>query len=81
MPDLTNVSVGSRIPDNKVWQKALKDYPITNLLLEIVANTDLGDDQKYIQPLHSVYRQPVRQGHLSTKDGILMKEMFENDVK
>ena len=28
-----NGAVGSRIPDNKVWQKALKDDPTTNLLL------------------------------------------------
>ena len=78
----TNGAIGLRIPDNKVWQKDLKDYPMTNLLLEIVANPDLGDYQKYIQPLHSVYRQPARQKHFSTKDRILfIKEIFENDVK
>ena len=39
---------------------------MTNLLLEIVANTALGDDQKYIQPLNSVFRQPERQGHFTS---------------
>ena len=82
MPDFTNGAVGSRIPYNKVWQKDLKDDPMANLFLEIVTNPDLGDDQKYIQPLYSVYRQPERQGNFSIKDGILfMKEIFENDVK
>ena len=55
---------------------------MANLFLEIVTNPDLGDDQKYIQPLYYVYRQPARQGNFSIKDGILfMKEIFENDVK
>ena len=55
---------------------------MNNLFLEIVANPALGDDQKYIQPLHSIYRQPVRKGHFSTKDGIIfIREIFENDVK
>ena len=55
---------------------------MTNLLLEIVANPDIGDEQKYIQPLHSTYRQPVRQRHFSIKDEIIfVKEIFENDVK
>ena len=82
VPDFSNGAVGSRIPDNKVWQKYLKYYPITNFLLEIVANPDLGDDQKYIQPMHSTYIQPVRQGHFSIKDIIIcMKEIFEHDVK
>ena len=58
VPDFTNGAVGSRISENKVWQKSLKDDPITTLLLEIVAKTALGDDQKYIQSLHSIYRQP-----------------------
>ena len=74
VPDFTNGAVGLRIHDNKVWQKSLKYDPITNLLLEIVANPALGDDQKYIQPLHSVCRQPPRQGHFSIKDVILFKE-------
>ena len=33
VPDFINGAVRSRIPDNKVWQKALKDDPMTNLLL------------------------------------------------
>ena len=53
-----------------------------NLLLEIVSNPDLGNEQNYIEPLHYIYLQPARQGHLSTKMGIIfMKEIFENDVK
>ena len=55
---------------------------MTNLILDIVANPNLGYAQKYIQTLHSVYRQPERQGHFSIKYGILfMKEIFENLVK
>ena len=55
---------------------------MTNLLLDIFANPALGNDQKYIQPLNSIYRQPARKGHLYIKDGIfLMNEIFDNDVK
>ena len=55
---------------------------MTNLLLDIVANSDLSDEQNYIQPLHSIYRQPARQGNFYTKDVIIfMKEIFDNDVK
>ena len=55
---------------------------MTNLILEIVANQSLGDEQKYIRPLHSIYRQPAIQGYFSIKDIIIfMKEIFENDVK
>ena len=65
-----------------VRQKAFKNDPITNLLLKIVANPDLGDEKKYIQPLHSVYRQPARQGHFSINDNIIfIREIFDNDVK
>ena len=55
---------------------------MTNLHLDIVASPALGDDQKYIQPLHYIYRQPARQGNFSIKDRIIfMEEIFENDVK
>ena len=55
---------------------------MNNLFLEIVKNPALDNEQKYIQPLHSIYRQPARQGHFSTKDGIIfIREIFENNVK
>ena len=82
VPAFTNRAVGSRIPGDTSWRQALRDDPVTNLLLDIVANPALGQSQKHIQPLNFIYRQPARQGHFSVRDGILyMKEIFQNDVK
>ena len=54
---------------------------MTNTLLEIVTNPGLSMDKKTIDKLHYVYKQPARQGHVTTKDGILyMKELFKNNV-
>ena len=78
----TNGAVGSRIPGNDAWRRALLDDPVTSLLLDIVANPAKGESQSVIQPLDHIYRQPARQGHFSTRDGILyMKEVFQNDTK
>jgi hypothetical protein len=55
---------------------------MTSLLLEVVANPVLGESQRHVTPLAYIYRQPARQGHFSTRDGILyMKEIFQNDTK
>ena len=37
VPAFTNGAVGSRIPDKEIWSKALRENPMTNLLLEIAA--------------------------------------------
>ena len=82
VPAFTNGAVGSRIPDNATWRKALKNDPVTALLLDIVNNPALGQLQEHVKPLPHVYRQPARQGHFSTKEGILyMKEIFQNDER
>ena len=82
VPAFTNGAVGSRIPGNSSWRRALSEDPVTQLILEIVANPALGESQKYIQPLDYIYRQPARQGHFTIRDGILyLKEIFQNDVK
>ena len=33
VPTLVNGAVGSTIPDNRIWAKALTEEPMTNLLL------------------------------------------------
>ena len=82
IPAFTNGAIGSRIPDSTVWIKALHDDPMTNLLLQIVANPGLAEDPANIKQLHSVYRHPARQGHFCVKDGLLyMKEIFQHDIK
>ena len=42
VPAFLNGAVGSRIPTNEVWLKALKNDPMTKLLLELVANPGLS---------------------------------------
>ena len=74
----TNGAVGSRIPDNNIWRRALCDDPVTNLLLDIVTNPVLAESTDHISPLDHIYRQPARQQHFSVKNGILfMKEIFK----
>ena len=78
VPIFTNGAVGSRIPDSATWAKALKEDPMTNLLLDIVANPALADTENNLRPLHHIYRQPARQGAFSVCNGILyMKEIFQ----
>ena len=78
----TSGAIGSRIPDNIIWRKALRNNLVTNILLDIVANPVLAESQDHINPFSHVYRHPARQGHFSVKNGILfMKEIFQNDVK
>ena len=75
-----NGAVGSRIPDNRTWEQALQDDPMTKLLLEIAANPSLGDSQAHVQPLDHIYRQPARQGNFSVRDRVLYtKEIFKDD--
>ena len=82
VPAFLNGTVSSRIPDNKVRLKALKSDPMTNLLLEIVANLGLSQNKSKIDTLHHVYHHPACQGQFTMRDGILyMKEIFRNDVK
>ena len=75
-----NGAIGSRIPDNHVWSKALTEDHMTSLLLEIVASPTLAQSQSVIQKLDCIYRQPARQGNFAVRDKILfMEEIFQND--
>ena len=80
IPAFVNGAVGSKIPDNRTWEQALQEDPVTKLLLEIAANPSLGESQAHVQPLDHIYRQPARHGNFSTRDGVLyMKEIFQDD--
>ena len=68
VPIFTNGAVGSRIPDSATWAKALRQDPMTNLLLEMVANPALADTEENVRHLHHIYRQPARQGVFSVRD-------------
>ena len=77
-----NGAVGTKLPDNRHWSKALQDDPETKLLMRIVSNPGLAEEVKHINSLHSIYRHPARLGNFSTKDGVLfMKEIFKHDSK
>ena len=56
VPAFLNGAVGSRIPNNEVWLQALKSDPLTNTLLEIVANPGLSQDKKEVDFLHHIYK-------------------------
>ena len=82
VPVFTFGAVRLRIPDNKAWHKALQLDPETKQLLDIVKNPGLSDNKSILGTVHSIYRQPARNGHLSEKNGILyMKEIFSGDTK
>ena len=82
IPTFVNGAIGSRIPDNHVWSKALTEDHMTRLLLDIVASPTLGQTQAVVQKLDYIYRQPARQGNFAVRDTILfMKEIFQNDDK
>ena len=63
IPTFVNGDVGSTIPDNRFWAKALTEHPMTNVLLEIVSSPAMGQSQAVLQKLDYIYRQPARQGN------------------
>ena len=80
VPTLVNGAVGSTIPDNRIWAKALTEDPMTNLLLEIVSIPAMCQSQAVLQKLDYIYRQPTRQGNFIIRGRILyMKEIFQDD--
>ena len=82
VPAFLNGAIGSRIPDNSIWRKALHNDPMTRTLIELVANPGIAEDRERINSLHYIYRQPARQGSFTVKDGILyMKELFAGEEK
>jgi hypothetical protein len=82
VPMYTSGAIGSRLPDNDVWRKALLHDKETKLLLDMIALPSLAESKEHISQLHHVFRQPARSGLFSVKDGILyMKEPFQNDTK
>ena len=48
-----NGAVGTKLPDNRHWVKALQDDPETKLLLRIVANPGLAEEVENINSLHA----------------------------
>ena len=56
---IINGAIGSRIPDNKVWSKALLDYPQTNLLLWIFTDPGLTEDKDTLAKIHHIYQHPA----------------------
>ena len=82
VPLFTSGAVGSRIPDETIWRKALKDDPQTNFLLRLVDNPGLADNKSDIDKLHYIYRHPARNSHFTSDNGILyLREMFRDDTK
>ena len=51
IPTFVNDAVGSTIPDNRLWAKALTEDPMTNLLLEIVSSPAMGQSQAVLQKI------------------------------
>ena len=61
--------VGTKLPDNRHWSRALQDDPETKLLIRIVSNPGLAEEVKHINSLHSIYRHPARLGTEIPKAG------------
>ena len=49
IPIFVNGAVGSTIPDNHIWAKALTEGPMSNLLLEIVSSPAMGQSQAVLK--------------------------------
>ena len=49
IPTFVNGAVGSTIPDNCLWAKALTEDPMTKLLLEIVSSPAMAQSQAVLQ--------------------------------
>ena len=53
VPAFISGTISSWLPDNKRWNKALKDYPETNMLLRIVTNPGLAEDTAILEKIAS----------------------------
>ena len=58
VPYFTKGDIGTLHPNKKIWFDSLKYDSMTNLLVEIVENTDLSSLRSNLEKLHSVYHQP-----------------------
>ena len=80
--NFTNDAIGFRVPDRENWHKALREDPVTNLLLDIVENPVLSKSQGHINNRTFMYGLPACMGQFSVTDEILyMKEVVKDNEK
>ena len=48
VPIFTNGAIGSRIPDKDIWSKALREDPMTKMLLDIVSNPSMATKENLL---------------------------------
>ena len=80
-PALLSGTIGTRLPDNELWSKAISEDSKTCLIRRTIQNTVLLTNENLLK-VHHVYRGALRRSQIVEEDDILYYvELLTDDAK